>query len=668
MRLFFCIFLLFLCSKPWAAVPQDDELAGLSFAELGDIRVSVASNADERLLTSPSSVTVFSAEDIRRLGISTLDDLLRFIPGFYVARDSFQGQSSSIAVRGRRTVSDSPDVLLLYNGMRLNNIMRGGITDGNRRLSLAGVRQVEVIRGPGSALYGGNAFLGVINVISDVQESWIEVSAGDHEKRRAELAGRLGAWQVSGSAFHDRGEQMRGLQPKPDETFRNASEGGDLHLRYQAHDLDFQWMHNERDEGGALLFGTLSDQNDYRSDRDVFRVSYGLLRQENLKLDLSGEWWDAEYRVTRELAPAEQMAALMAGSVAMMNLSRLREQVSAVGFSGEWTHANDSRTQFGVSWKDESLREASQYSNYDRTAYYSTILGAPVPIDYYGSYVRQQDILDIGSRDNAGAYVQHIAALSHEWRYTVGARYDRYSDFGESWNPRMALVWQPTVNRVVKMMVATAFRAPSVSEMSVSNSVLIAPNPALQPEEVRTTEFGWAESLGKVEVVTTAFHNRFNDVVVTGPGLLPGDPRVVSVNAGKGETSGVEVEVHAVLSEELSLKASVTSLLQQLQELSLPRTTASVLAQWTRGDWSAGVTLFHADHVDQWFEGNKKTLGAYQLLGAHVAKAIGRSVTLEWRAENILDQDYKTLSYDVPRADGAPNPGISSMLGVRCVF
>ncbi len=142
---------------PTLVVAKEAELTELTFDEL--LQVTVATKNRKSLVQAPANVTLFTRRDIDNYGFDTLQQLLNFVPGFSTSRDIEQGTMHRISVRGRST-SLSESVLVLFNGQRLGDLYSGGATLLNRELSLSNVAKVEIIRGPGSALYGSKCVFG----------------------------------------------------------------------------------------------------------------------------------------------------------------------------------------------------------------------------------------------------------------------------------------------------------------------------------------------------------------------------------------------------------------------------------------------------------------------------------------------------------------------------
>jgi iron complex outermembrane receptor protein len=152
-----------------------EELKNLSIAELLQVRIITASKVSEPLFKSTSDVTVFTSADIKRSGARSYHDLLMKVPGFIFNRThSYAGAAT---VRG----ADATRILTLIDGHVLNEPEKGSAMNAFiDTLPVENIKRIEVIKGPGSALYGANAFLGIIHIITkDAGDiDGIEISAG----------------------------------------------------------------------------------------------------------------------------------------------------------------------------------------------------------------------------------------------------------------------------------------------------------------------------------------------------------------------------------------------------------------------------------------------------------------------------------------------------------
>jgi iron complex outermembrane receptor protein len=150
----------------WAVVAQgeaDEELTELHFDDLMKLPVSSVSKRETSLIQSPAAISVITAEDIRRSGLTSLPELLRSVPGLNVAR--INSAEWAITARGFNDQYASK-LLVLVDGRSIYTPMFAGVYWNANDIVLEDIERVEVIRGPGAALWGANAVNGVINIIT----------------------------------------------------------------------------------------------------------------------------------------------------------------------------------------------------------------------------------------------------------------------------------------------------------------------------------------------------------------------------------------------------------------------------------------------------------------------------------------------------------------------
>src|SRR5688572_11657421 len=143
---------------------SSDDFYNLSLAELGQIEISIATGNSTPLDRAPATATVISAGEIQAMGARTLNDVLETVPGLHVSLSSLSRLDSIYSIRGIHT-GFNPQVLLLMNGVPVQSSLQGS-RPSLFRFPVASIERVEVIRGPGSAIYGADAYAGVINVIT----------------------------------------------------------------------------------------------------------------------------------------------------------------------------------------------------------------------------------------------------------------------------------------------------------------------------------------------------------------------------------------------------------------------------------------------------------------------------------------------------------------------
>jgi iron complex outermembrane receptor protein len=153
----------------------------------------------------------------------------------------------------------------------------------------------------------------------------------------------------------------------------------------------------------------------------------------------------------------------------------------------------------------------------------------------------QPHIRTADRRDSYG-YVQDEWSFAPDWALTAGVRYDRYSDFGSTANPRVALVWDVSLDMTAKLLYGTAFRAPSFNEEYGVNPVANG-NPTLRPETIRTAEaaISW-QAARALSVDMNVFHYDYDQIIaaVANPAPTPG---ATYQNTGGMTGNGVEAQL-----------------------------------------------------------------------------------------------------------------------------
>jgi outer membrane receptor protein involved in Fe transport len=188
----------------------------LSIEELFEVKVYSASKYEQKTTEAPGSITVITADEIRLQGWRTLADVLRSVRGLYVTYDR---NYSYLGVRGFARMGDyNSRVLLLVDGYRLNEPVYDSALIGTEfPLDLDLVDRIEVVRGPGSSVYGSNAFFGVVNVITrsggDLQgaEAAAAVQSFGTDAERVSVGGRTAGgveWLASTSRYRSRGQDL----------------------------------------------------------------------------------------------------------------------------------------------------------------------------------------------------------------------------------------------------------------------------------------------------------------------------------------------------------------------------------------------------------------------------------------------------------------------------
>lgn len=658
--------LVLLAATPLRGEAADPALWDMSLEELAATRITVASRVSENADLAPSSVTVFKPSDFSALGARYVDDVLRYVPGMTVARSPERGSMvDSISVRGRRSSHDSPDVLFMLDGQRLNNEYSGSISPFIRHISLANVRQIEVIRGPGSALYGSNAFVAVVNIVTDPARRESFVGVGNHGNGTASITqqwqGDDRALSVFAQGDYREGEAFRlsdGLRSA--DTTRDAERGGQFYARYEQGDFQLNGRYAAFREEDFILNRFIDDDvNEVDAEHALLNARYQFLKEEGRELvaSLSYQYgWD---RLLLGL-PANSLRTGPAYTLVPFPVevgAKIGVQETGAAVDGVY-QLGEHRLAGGVALRQHLDRQSDRIANY-----------GPEDASNLGSVqVVGDQLLNHDGRQVASAYLEDHLNLTQDWSATVGGRFDDYEEIGGSFNQRAALIWQVTGQHILKAQYGTAFRAPTRFEMAGSSDNSLQGNPQLEPERVETSELAWIVAGDQLHSGLTLFHNQIRDPIARA--ALPNGQQI-SFNDQPASFTGLEWEWRWQVAEGWSAFGAWTWVPGQDEDA---RSAASrfghVGLTYGIGHWSISGNVRYHGAVDG---PTGETLEAYSLLNLSLQREWGGGDSTYLHLSNLLNEHYQTYTgvYNPSNnalADGIPGSGLGVLLGWKHQF
>lgn len=481
-------------AEPGAGGP---DLADLSIEELMQVRVDSvygASKHEQKVTQAPSSVTIVTADEIRRFGYRTLGDVLRGVRGFYVSDDR---NYQYIGVRGFLRPGDyNSRILLTIDGHRMNDSVYDGAYAGREGvIDLELIERVEVIRGPSSSLYGSSAFFGVINIITKRGGQFGGVELGgeggtsDTQRGRVTYGARYAnglEWLVSGSQYKSDGP-ARLYYPQFDQRISDNPLAGNDGVANDLDDEDAQSFFTKMSYGSWTLAGYFNDRNkqvptasfdtifndpreETRDRRGYVELNFARRLSETLDLQARAYYDDYLYRGAYPYDVAAQ------GDPPDPVL--YRDSAIAKWFGSEWQLT--ARLSGG-----HTLQVGAEYRD-NRREYQDA---------YYDFEPRSYDLQDDRSSDTLGMYVQDELRLHQKLALTAGLRFDRYAEnFGSTLNPRMGLIYSPSPTATLKVLYGQAFRAPNAFERFYNPEQ--ANQPELNPETIKTYELVYEQYFG----------------------------------------------------------------------------------------------------------------------------------------------------------------------------
>ena len=198
----------------YAGEETSDESVDLSLTDLLNVKVVVASKTEEKISEAPGVISVVTRDEMERFGARTLKDVLMRMPSFALSA-IYMTDRSSVAIRGDQLSPAANHSLLLINGRPVREAEEGGIkSEMYESFPVASIERIEVIRGPGSVLYGSNAFTGVINVITKkAAENKVAVSVDGGVPREIRAGGNA-AYKLGKFGLGDLGIVLGGQYKK----------------------------------------------------------------------------------------------------------------------------------------------------------------------------------------------------------------------------------------------------------------------------------------------------------------------------------------------------------------------------------------------------------------------------------------------------------------------
>ncbi len=525
LTLFFFSFLMLIDTVVEPAIGQDavDELMGLTLEEILELDISSASKSTMKVEDAPGIVSVITREDIRNLGAETLGDVLELVPGFTIGHSLQTGLHQTLYVRGSYSLF-SETVLFLENGQRLNDPITGGAVSFSPDYPLDRVKQIEIIRGPGSALYGANAFAALINIITDdvAHKSGLADLRAGAEGSMASLyyGGELGPETHFSLGLDYRGRDLEDIpvqaftqyeseNPPPfpigipfntvfsDLVTVDKSEAWNLAATFRVRDLelslDYEREDAENNWGSGVptepvidAYGTY-DLRDavYRNtvETDVIRLGafHSHAINDRLSIKESLTYADFEMEQIYGLANIAHTTSNTAGEGRLSSLLSPRAASTLnAELSLEWRPRDGQVLVAGYSFQRDEVEET--FGGINRG---EMVNGITIGV---GPFQPNGDVLSEGERTVNALYAQYNWQISQRFGVTGGVRGDHYSDFGTTVNPRLAMVFSPTDKVNIKALYGQAFRAPTFLETNNLINGGIIPNPDLDPEEIQTVE------------------------------------------------------------------------------------------------------------------------------------------------------------------------------------
>lgn len=658
--------LAFCCISVCHADENDIAYLELNLEELLEVPVTGSTLTEESLKTVPSVVTVFTRDQIDRLGLDYLYELLRLVPGFQVSRNADNPFNYTYSSGGRRLGNRALEILLVVDGRLFGNPRAVGADTGISLFPLAQIERVEVIQGPGSALYGSGAYTGVINVISRQGETSVKVGLGSDNRHQLDWhwSEQLDDWQ-SNVFFHSYGDdgQTYHLAGNRETSDPRRELDVDIDVHNGTSRIQAAWYRLEGDDFYTLE-KVRNGFNEYRQQFRHLSLEQSFQPTENWTTKLALAYRDGEQHFHAPLTDAGALvqASRPASFEPMLAKVTFNAQATQLSLTNELNLAEQGNVQFGVDWQRAEEDETRGHTNYDLLQ----LIARKGLINYYGNFDYSAVVEKAVSRTTTGLYGQWIYDLTQATRMTLGGRYDYYENIGDHMSPRLGLVHQLNNIHSLKLLYGEAFRAPNFVEVALLNNPFLVGNPDLDHELVKTWNLAWIAAGKSTSLELAGFFSRYENPILAD---IQGSTRMY-INGLDQESRGASLDLNHQLNSRWLLRVSYTHLydLPDSAFAEAEHLAAAVINyQYGRVNWNLSASYQGARQY--LITANQKgDLDNYWLMNGQVSYSFSPETRLRLSLKNLLDESYSSPALGVGIVGGVPNRGREASVGMDWQF
>ncbi|MDT7043052.1 TonB-dependent receptor [Candidatus Nitronereus thalassa] len=497
----------------------DDLLESSSDQVMDDLRflqeetVSIAVLHEQPISEAPSNVYVITDDDIRLSGATDLPTVLRRVPGLEVIQ--MTAADFNVSVRGDNQLRANK-LLVLIDGRSIYEDIQGEVFWKMIPVTLPEIKKIEVLKGPASAVYGFNAFDGVINIITKSPEEM----KGMHVQVGAGELGSVTSSAVYGGKYDKLGYRLSLGRDQTNQWDSRSS------LGFRVHKFNVQTEYELSSLATVSVSGGLADANRYDGPVTNLVISQGEPSQAYTKFEYKRPNLFLRAYWNRSSVPnLLQTNPLLPGPFAITDPNLSSNQTrkwNSYNFSGQ---------------------HALEFGSTNRLSY---------GMDYRHNTVSSNFLDEFSREDRFGAYIQDEWQATSKLTATGGIRVDLHTEINPTYSPRVALIYRFLPNHTVRGTIAVAFRPPTIFETNtdsrsafgsfVTGSLNGSSN--LKPEEITSYEISYQGWFFKHRVRARAdlFYNQVSDLI-NSVLLPPGGTALVFANGGEADIYGGEAGI-----------------------------------------------------------------------------------------------------------------------------
>jgi len=664
-----------------------------------------ATGSQKPVHLAPSVASVITADDIEKMGATTLDEALETVPGLHVSPSNKNQLDSIFSIRGIHT-SLNPEVLVLVNGLPVSHAYSGS-RPFSFQIPASMISRIEVVRGPGSAVHGADAFAGTINVITkdsheiDGNRAGVRYGSFDRTDLWLQHGQTYNGWNLAMGVDYmkSNGDKDRiidsdlqsALDSPPPAGFGThaslapgalptAFERVNGHVELAKDNWTLRawgWL-LEDDQMGDGVTSTLAPGNNLDGKECVLDLNHSnktLLADTTLTTRLNYSYLKVDPYF--QLLPPGAMATIGADGNLLPPL--LLVHGVALFPDGVIGHPTTVDKTIGIEevidyagfnnhkWRGSvGYRQVKEATAEEKNFGPGVLDNSPSPIVVNGTLTDLTGTANIFMDDQVRrlGYI----SLQDEWAFarhlelTAGVRYDEYSDFGSTLNPRAALVWETLPELTTKLMYGSAFRPPSFTELYAKNNPSNLGNPDLQPETIDTYELAFDyQPTSKLRTVLSLFTYSIKDLIELVQD--PGQTTLTAQNHKDQVGRGLELEAEWEALPTLHLKGNVAyqrSKDDKTDEVvpEAPELQFYANALWDfQSDWSLNGQYFWIGDRHRATADTRPDIGDYDLVNLTLRR---KNIAKHWDAalavRNIFNEDVREPTNYNPAAGIAAIP------------
>jgi len=651
------------------------KIFAMDLEELMNTKVSIATKSDQLMSESPSVVSVITSEEIKNMGAREIADILQMIPGFDIST-RYTGEYG-IGVRGVKDSKTTSKILIMVDGVPTNQLFYGNSIQMGYEINTDIIERIEIIRGPGSALYGRNAFSAVINIITKNGKT----------NKSGFVKGTVGNFNTKSGSFY------YGVQKEK------------LHSLFAIKRLITDVTDTKFDNG----FGGISRWNLFHNNLNInstigygkftFSGMYSNLKSGSMFANTTNAYELGNYSLTfnNTINPKCSIKARLYGYNASYyeDIEQVKPGINdnfplgvyfkpqlneyMYGFETELKYKVGSKNDllFGIQSDIHGVKDVLLQSNLNL----NIDTTPPLPgigrngMPFYSFFVN-----DGHNYYNAAFFMQDVWYPIKNLGITIGGRYDLDSQIGGVFNPRAGIVFTPAKNAIIKFLYGRAYRAPAPSEQYQIFGYAVG-NKNLKPEIINTIELVLSYRIKYMTNSISLFRNSLTNMIHAS-NINSVDLTNNYYNIGENTSLGIEYENKLIIGRYLYTYLNYSYTFSENRD-----SINGIESNYTHADvaphklnigsnlkfmkyFNWNINMFYRSKMEKFLVSGTKVqdeIGNYTVINSTIRfENLIKGLSLSCSLYNLLDTKY--YSQDNEHLNQPPQPGRQVAFSVNYTF